>query len=87
MYKAKGSDNVLETFDELDQCIYYKINLKRNILKRLGLYLGQPAILRIVSQAPRNCSKGARKKSWNHSPYAYGYPNEASEKWICRDKK
>lgn len=87
MYKAKGSDCVLETFDELDLCIYYRINLKRNILKRLGLYLGQPAILRIVSQAPRNCAKRACKKSWNHSPYTYGYFNQISEKWICRDKK
>lgn len=43
---------LLEFQDEFDRFIYYIMNLKRDTLKKVGLYVGQPHILKIINEKP-----------------------------------
>ena len=43
---------LLEFQDEFDKFIYYIMNLKRDTLKKVGLYVGQPHILKMINEKP-----------------------------------
>lgn len=45
-------DKMIELRDEFEEFIYYMMNLKRNSLKKMGLYIGQPLILKIIEENP-----------------------------------